>query len=435
MENRTVGDNQLFTSKVISEIHRKADTGLYNIRGYGMFRRVPNFDDLVIIPAALTRAPLEGYREKCDTTTVLGTRSQNPIVLDAPITIAGMSYGALSANAKAAIGKAASQAGISSCTGEGGMHPREREYSKTLVYQLLPTRYGFNLEDLLRADAVEVACGQGAKPGTGGLLLGMKVSEDIARIRDLPAGVDQRSPVRHPDWFGPDDLPVKLDELREATEWKVPIFLKVGACRVREDVKLAVKAGADVVVVDGMEGGTAASPEVMQEHTGLPTLAAVCEAAEALRELGMQDEVQLVVSGGIKSGADIVKALALGATCVSIGTAALVALGCNRAEYVEDYHALGTEPGHCYHCHTGMCPVGVATQTPDLEARLDVDQAAERLTNYLHALIYEVQMLARACGKGNVHHMDPTDLRSLTLEAERITGVPLVGTRGLTDRR
>ena len=431
MENGAVERNKLFTPQSIAEIHRKADTGLYNIRGYGTFRRVPNLDDLLIIPAALTRAPLEGYREKCDTTTVLGTRyAKKPLVLDSPILISGMSYGALSANAKAAIGLAASRAGIASCTGEGGMHPKEREYSKQLIYQCLPTRYGFNPDDLRRADAIEVACGQGAKPGTGGLLLGFKVSSAIAAMRDIPAGVDQRSPVRHPDWYGVDDLACKLEELREVTDWQLPVFLKIGACRVREDVKLAVKAGADIIVVDGMEGGTAASPEVMQDHTGLPTLAAVCEAADALREMGMQDEVQLVISGGIRTGADITKALALGATCVGIGTATLIAIGCNRAEYVDDYTALGTAPGHCFHCHTGRCPVGIATQTPELVERLDVEQAAERLENYLHAMTYEIQILARACGKNNVHHMDNTDLRALTLEAERITGVPLVGTRG-----
>lgn len=430
MEGRSLKRNRLFSPEVIRDIHEKADSGLYSIRGFGTFRRMPNFDDMVIIPAAITRAALEGYREKCDTTTYLGTRfAKRPLKLSAPVQIAGMSFGALSAHAKQALGMAASAVGIPTCTGDGGMHPLEREYSRMLIYQCLPSRYGFNPDDVRKADAIEIVVGQGAKPGTGGLLLGFKVSETIAGMRDLPAGVDQRSPNRHPDWVGADDLPVKIEELREVTDWQVPIFVKMGACRVWDDVKMAAKAGADVIVIDGLEGGTAASPEILQDHTGMPTLAAVVEAADALRSLGLQEDVQLVISGGIKNGVDAIKALALGATCVSIGTAALVALGCNRPEHVEDYHKLGVEPGTCYHCHTGLCPVGIATQDRDLMARLNVDLAAERVEHFLHAFVYEMQILARACGKSDVHDMDPTDLRALTLEASMITGVPLVGTR------
>jgi glutamate synthase domain-containing protein 2 len=227
---------------------------------------------------------------------------------------------------------------------------------------------------------------------------------------------------------------IKIEELREATDWQVPIFVKLGATRVYDDVKLAAKAGADVVVVDGMEGGTAASPEILQDHTGIPTLAAVCEAREALQELGLYGQVQLIIAGGIKSGADVAKALALGADAVYIGTAALIALNCNRPLYVEDYHALGTEPYHCHHCHTGRCPVGITTQDPELMKRLPIEEAAERVANFLHAMTLEVQMLARACGKADVHDLEPEDLRALTLEASAITGIPLVGTRWVPGR-
>src|SRR5204862_4329345 len=202
----------------------------------------------------------------------------------------------------------------------------ERENSKTLVYEVLPSRYGINVHDLRRADAIELTIGQGAKPGTGGLLLGSKVSAEIAHIRDLPAGVDQRSPARHPVFLGPDDMILKIEELREATDWQVPIFVKLGASRVYDDVKLAAKAGADVVVVDGMEGGTGASPELLQEHTGIPTLAAVCEARAALQELGLYGVVQLIIAGGLRQGSDMAKALALGAVAGYVGPAARVAL-------------------------------------------------------------------------------------------------------------
>jgi methylamine---glutamate N-methyltransferase subunit C len=427
----------LWDAAAFEEIHTKAELGRYRIRGGTAKPRrpFPAFDDLTFIPCTLTRIPLEGYREKCSTRTVLGTRfAKQPVELEIPITIAGMSYGALSRTAKTALGRGATRAGTSTTTGDGGMLEEERRASRLLVYEVLPSRYGIDVHDLRRADAIELTVGQGAKPGTGGLLLGTKVSDAIAEARDLPPGVDQRSPCRHPDWLGPDDMVLKIEELREATDWRVPIYVKMGASRVFDDVKLAAKAGADVVVVDGMEGGTAASPDLLLEHTGIPTLAAVVEARAALRDIGLDGEVQLLLSGGIKNGADAAKALALGADAVSIGTAALIALNCNKPIHLEDYHALGTEPYACHHCHTGRCPVGITTQDPELEARLELEPAAERVANLLHAMTLEIQMFARACGKSDVHHLEPEDLRALTLEASLITGVPLVGTnRSLRD--
>jgi glutamate synthase domain-containing protein 2 len=306
------------------------------------------------------------------------------------------------------------------------------------VYQVLPSRYGFDPADLRQADAVEIVVGQGAKPGGGGMLLGQKVNERVASMRTLPPGIDQRSASRHPDWVGPDDLRIKIEELREATEWSIPIYVKVGATRVDHDVKLAVAAGADVVVVDGMQGGTAATQDVFIEHSGIPTLPAVRMAAEALAEIGMRGEVQLIVSGGIRSGADVAKALALGADAVSIGVAALVGLGCNRSSYrsqggtevdvSNDYVDLGTTAGHCAHCHTGRCPVGITTQDPALESRLGAQEGAEAVANLLRATTMELTALTRACGKSDVHHLEPEDLVALTVEAAAMAKVPLAGT-------
>lgn len=427
-----------FPPSVIGQIHEMADVGRYEIRGWGAKRQLPTFDDLTFISASLTRYPLEGYRERCDTATVLGTRfASKPVELAIPITIAGMSFGSLSAHAKEALGRAATAVGTSTTTGDGGMTDEERKASRTLVYQCLPSRYGFTLDHLRAADAIEVVIGQGAKPGGGGMLLGQKVSERVAGMRTLPAGIDQRSASRHPDWTGPDDLRIKIEELREATAWEKPIYVKLGATRVAHDVKLAVAAGADVVVVDGMQGGTGATQTVFIEHAGIPTMPAVRIAAEALADIGMQDQVQLIVSGGIRSGADVAKALALGATAVSIGVASLVALGCNRRTYrmdgkdhdaTADYTAIGTAAGYCHHCHTGMCPVGVTTQDPDLERRLDPEVGARWMTNYLKALTMELTALARACGKSNVHHLEPDDLVALTIEAAAMAKVPLAGT-------
>ena len=424
---------------MIARIHDMADTGLYPIRGLGARRKLPTFDDLVFLTASVSRYPLEGYRERCETTTVLGARhGARPIELAIPITIAGMSFGALSASAKEALGAAASAVGTSTTTGDGGMTPEERKASRLLVYQVLPSRYGFDPADLRLADAVEIVVGQGAKPGGGGMLLGQKVNERVAHMRTLPAGIDQRSASRHPDWVGPDDLRIKIEELREATDWRIPIYVKIGATRVGHDVKLAVAAGADVVVVDGMQGGTAATQDVFIEHAGIPTMPAVRQAAEALAEVGVSGEVQLVVSGGIRSGADVAKALALGADAVSIGVAALLALGCNRASYTsadgrrvdvgDDYASLGTAPGHCAHCHTGRCPVGITTQDPKLERRLSTEAAANAVANFLRATTMEVTALARACGKSDVHHLEPEDLVALTVEAAAMARIPLAGT-------
>ena len=412
----------------------KAELGRYRIRGFSALRSrpLPSFDDLIFIPCTLTRIPLEGYREKCTTTTLLGTRyAKKPIELDMPIMVTGMSYGALSYNAKVALAQGATRVGTSTTTGDGGMLMAEREHSKTLIYEVLPSRYGINIQHMKMVDAIELTIGQGAKPGTGGLLLGSKVSEGVADSRDLPAGVDQRSPCRHPDFLGPDDMIIKIEELREATDWQVPIFVKMGATRVYDDVKLAAKAGADVVVVDGMEGGTGASPDILLDHTGIPTLAAVGEARAALEDVGLYGEVQLIISGGIRNGADAAKALALGADAIYLGTAVLIALNCNRPIYIEDYRKLETEPYSCHHCHTGRCPVGITTQDPELMARLPIEEAADRVANFFHAMTAEIQMLARSCGKSDVHDLEPEDLRALTLESSMIAGVPLVGTRNV----
>lgn len=427
-----------FDRKTIDYIQNAAAHGLYEIRGLGAKRRVPHFDDLLFLGASLSRYPLEGYREKCTTKTVLGTRfAKKPIELAIPITVAGMSFGALSANVKEALGRAATEMGTSTTTGDGGMTQEERLSSKTLVYQCLPSRYGFNPDDVRKANAIEVVIGQGAKPGGGGMLLGQKISPRVAKMRTLPEGIDQRSASRHPDWTGPDDLLIKIQELREITDWETPIYVKVGATRTFNDVKLAVHAGADVIVVDGMQGGTAATQTCFIENVGIPTLAALRQAVDALEDLNMKGTVQLIVSGGIRSGADIAKALAMGADAVAIGQGVLVSLGCNSSTYVQggqhvsaldEYANLGTAPGYCHHCHTGKCPVGITTQDAKLQERLQPEVGAKRLKNYLKTLNMELTTIARACGKQNVHHLEPEDLVALTVEAAAMARVPLAGT-------
>ena len=437
MKNKThPRQSWTFDEYTNSEIRRAAETGIYDIRGGGSKRKLPHFDDLLFLGASMSRYPLEGYREKCTTNVILGSKyAKKPLELDIPITIAGMSFGALSGPAKEALGRGASEAGTSTTTGDGGMTPEERGQSKNLVYQLLPSRYGMNPNDLRKADAIEVVIGQGAKPGGGGMLLGQKIDDRVAEMRTLPKGIDQRSACRHPDWTGPDDLKIKILELREITKWKVPIFIKIAGARPYYDTALAVKAGADVVVLDGMQGGTAATQEVFIENVGQPTLACIRPAVDALQDLNSHREVQLIISGGIRNGADVAKALALGADAVSIGSAAMIAIGDNDPKWEKEYEKLGTKAGAYDDWHEGNDPAGISTQNPKLMKRLDPVKAGKRLTNYLKVMTLEAQTLARACGKNSLHNLEPEDLCALTVEAAAMAGVPLAGTSWIPGKK
>src|SRR5437868_11115989 len=425
-----LGSSKIFTPEVMNDIHIKSELGRYRMRGFSLFKKIPHWDDLTFLTGTLTRFGIEGYREKCETTTVIGPRAKRPLVLDIPIYITGMSFGALSYEAKIALARGATMAGTATCSGEGGMLPDERRYSEKWFYQCIQSRYGFNPHHLRLADACEIFIGQGCKVGLGGHLMGQKVTEQVAEMRSLPPGIDQRSPARHPDWLGPDDLSLKIQEIREATDYQVPIQLKLGAARVYDDVRMAAKCGPDIIYLDGAEGGTGAGPHIAAEETGIPLMAAIPEARRALEDVGLVDEIDLVAAGGIRNGADVAKCLALGAKAVAIGHSALMALNCNKEiPGVTDYEGtVGVPAGRCYHCHTGRCPVGITTQDPELRKRLRVDEAAERVYNFLHTLTLETQMLARACGKTNVHSLEPEDLCALTVEAAAMAKVPLAGT-------
>ena len=429
-ETTVLGKSQIFTPEVVNDIHMKAELGRYRMRGGGIFKKIPHWDELVFLPGTLTRFVIEGYREKCETRTVLGGRfARKPLELDIPVYITGMSFGALSLEAKTALAKGASMAGTATCSGEGGMIPPERDLSTKWYYQVIQSRYGFNPHHLMLADAVEFFIGQGCKVGMGGHLMGQKVTEQVAEMRSLPAGIDQRSPARHPDWLGPDDLSLKIQEVREATDYQVPIQLKLGAARVYDDVRMAAKCGPDVIYLDGAEGGTGAGPHIGTEETGIPLMAAIPEARRALEDVGLADEIDLVVAGGIRNGADIAKCIALGAKAVAIGSAALMALGSNKEVEGADYEGtFGVPASNFYHWHTGKDPAGITTQDPELRKRLNVDDAAVRVYNFLHTLTLEVQMLARACGKTDVHSLEPEDLNALTTEAAAMARVPLAGT-------
>ncbi|MEE8625310.1 MAG: FMN-binding glutamate synthase family protein, partial [Acidiferrobacterales bacterium] len=356
-DRHNLGQSFIFPPKVIDDIHIKAELGRYRMRGFSIFKKIPTWDDLTFLPGTLTRFVIEGYREKCETKTILGPRCKRPLELDIPIYITGMSFGALSHEAKTALARGATMAGTATCSGEGGMIPDERRYSSKWFYQCIQSRYGFNPHHLLLADGCEFFIGQGAKVGLGGHLMGQKVSDQVAEMRSLPAGIDQRSPARHPDWLGPDDLSLKIQEIREATNWEIPIQLKLGAARVYDDVRMAAKTDPDCIYMDGMEGSTGAGPHLATEETGVPGIAAIRQARKALDDVGQSGNISLIYAGGIRNGGDVAKALALGADAVAIGHSSLMALNCNKDIPEADFEKeIGVEAGYCYHCHTGRCP-------------------------------------------------------------------------------
>jgi glutamate synthase domain-containing protein 2 len=403
----------VWSPETISEIKHKAETGKHRIRGCGSTKKYPSFDDLLVLPSQLSRLSIDTYREDCKTQTVLGSRfAKNPLVIETPIMISGMSYGALSKEAKTALSKSTQIVGTSINNGEGGLLPEERDNSYKQVVQITPSRMGFSLENIEAADALEIICGIGAKPGLSGHLMGSKITKEIAEFRQLPEGIDLHSHPRHGDIFGADDMVLKIQELRDVTDWKIPIFVKIAAGRVKEDVKIAAKTGADGIVIDGSEGGTGAAPVVASAHLGIPTLPALVQAVRALEEMGVKEEISLMVSGGIRDGSDVVKALAIGADAVAIGTGAMIAMGCVV----------------CLRCHEGKCAYGIGTQDPERRKKLNIDDAAQRVANYIQGMTYEALIIAKAAGKTALANMEREDLRSMTLESCAMTGIPLMGT-------
>jgi glutamate synthase domain-containing protein 2 len=390
----------------VSEIKLRAAKGKPLVSG-GRSNKLNkiSFDDLVFMPAQLTKKPIDYFRQKINSETVLGKNAKQPITLSMPILVGAMSFGALSKEAKIAIAKASTIVGTATNTGEGGMLPEERENAKILIAQYSTGRFGVDEEYLKSADAVEIKIGQGAKPGQGGLLPGDKVTEDIAKVRNVPMGEDVHSPPCHPDINSTDDLKKRVKWIRELTGGK-PIIIKLGAGNVEEDVKLALKADPDVIAIDGMEGGTGAAPRVMLDDFGTPALSAVVKARKVM---GKNSKVDLIVGGGFNKGADIAKALALGADAVFMSFPLLVAMGCS----------------YCKQCYMGKCPMGVTTQDPELRKRLNVDPAAKNVSNFLNACNEEVKMVAGATGKENVHELNRDDLRSLSLLIEKVTEIPL----------
>jgi len=403
------GECDYWNKKVQEDVYIKSQIGRYRVRGYGGARAVPHLTDLAfrkdVTAAAIGDDPVAEVDMK---TLIGGLNGAKPLTLSMPVMIAPMSYGALSRSAKQAIAIASGMAGIAENTGEGGMSDAQRDAAKQLIFQMLGGRLGWNIHDMNRADGLEIYISQGAKPGFGGQLMAKKVTKELAEIRGIPAGIDLRSPSRHPDILGADDLVIKVEELREATGYRLPVSVKLGAGRIRDDIKIAVKDGFDFVELDGMQGSTGAGGAEVMEYVGIPTLSAIAEAERALASIGRRQDIEIVLMGGIRDGVDAVKGLALGADAIALGTSAIIAGGCIA----------------CMQCHVGQCVTGIATQDPEHEKRYKAKVEAQHIYTFLESVRWQIAAITKALGHTSVKQLSRDDLVALTPEAAEITGLP-----------
>lgn len=406
---RGAGDRGMY------EVHHLAAGDGPSIEAMGSLRRDPGappearpgLGSLVFRPAQLDRAPLLGD-VPVDTSVTLGTRAAKPLVIDIPVFVSHMSYGALSPEAKEALARGATGAGTAIASGEGGPHPRERDNATRYIFEMASGYFGWTEENIRAAQAIEVKIGQGAKPGLGGTLLGSKVTAEIAEVRGVAPGTTVHSPARFPDIDSVAALRRRVDEIRALTGG-VPIGIKFAAGHVERDVAAALEAGADWITVDGLGGGTGAAPAHVKDHVGLPSPFALHRARRFLDQEGATD-VQLIVTGGFRTPDEMAKALALGADAVALATATLMAIGCQQ------YRA----------CHAGTCPVGIATQVEHLRDRLDIPESARRLTTFLRGATAQIVDYARICGHERVADLGPDDLASLDADVAQATGLEWV---------
>ena len=403
------GKSDYWNPKVQEDVYIKSQIGRYRIRGYGGARALPHLSDLAFRRDLSKAGTDPDVLSKVEMATNIGAlNGANPLKLSMPVMVAPMSYGALSRSTKQAIGMASTLSGIAENTGEGGMSDAQRGAAKQLIFQCLGGRLGWNIHDMKRADGLEIYISQGAKPGFGGQLMAKKVTKELAEIRGIPEGIDLRSPSRHPDILGADDLVIKVEELREATGYKLPVSVKLGAGRVRDDIKIAVKDGFDFVELDGMQGSTGAGGAEIMEYVGTPTLSAIIEAVNALQEIGRRDDIELILMGGLRDGIDAVKSLCLGADAVAFGTSTIIAGGCIA----------------CMQCHVGTCVTGIATQDPEHEKRYKPEVESKNIHRFLESVRWQIAAVTHALGYSDVKQLCRDDLVALTKEAAAITGLP-----------
>ncbi len=404
------GSNVDYWNKKVQEDNQvKSIIGRYRIRGYGAARHMPHYQDIAFKTDMSKITTDSDVTSRVNLRTFLGDKhGGKSLDLSMPVMVAPMSFGALSPNMKVALGIASRLSGISENSGEGGMYSPERAEARQLIAQCLPGRLGWNVHDMKRSDGVELYISQGAKPGLGGQLMASKLTKEIADIRGIPSGMDLRSPSRHPDILGGDDLIMKVEEFREAVGWRVPVSIKIGAGRIRDDIKIALKDGLDFIELDGLQGGTGAAGNEVLEYVGIPTIAALQEALDGLREIDAEGELPIVLMGGVKDGMDAIKAVALGATAVGLGTTMLIAGGCIS----------------CMQCSVGSCVIGLATQAPEHVKRFETETRAYQIHRYLESMRWQMAAVIDAMGYSDISQLSRDDLVALTPEAAALTRLP-----------
>jgi glutamate synthase domain-containing protein 2 len=370
---------------------------------------LPHWDDIQIITAQMATKPLM-ETEAVSTTTIIGPNAKKPLLLKIPLFVSDMSFGALSEEAKVALARGAELAGTGICSGEGGMLSEEQAENSRYLYELASAEFGYSDDLLDKVQAFHFKGGQGAKTGTGGHLPGEKNIGKIAQVRGIPEGAPAVSPPTFKSLSSVNDFKNFADRVREKTGG-IPVGFKLSANHIEKDIEFALQAGADYIILDGRGGGTGAAPEIFRDHISVPTIPALVRARKYLVEQGVEGEVSLIITGGLRMPMDFVKALAMGADAVAIANSAIQAIGCVAARM----------------CNTNNCPSGVATQKPELRQRLNVEKSAQQLGNFLDASVELMQVMARACGHNNLHQFSHEDIATWKLEMAQLSGIRYSG--------
>ena len=395
------------SARYMAQIHEMAVSGESLHAAMGTLLPLPKWEDILLLGAQLDPMPLNDG-DPVSTQTIIGKNAKQPMVLESPVYISHMSFGALSREAKIALSKGSAKAKTAMCSGEGGILPEEKAAAYKYIFEYIPNKYSVTDENLQTSDAIEIKIGQGTKPGMGGHLPGSKVTEEIALIRGKQVGEDIQSPSKYPGLETVDDLRALVEELRERSGGR-PIGIKLAAGNIEQDMAFAVAAGPDFITIDGRGGATGSSPFFLRESTSVPTIYALSRARKYLDSF--HSDIALVITGGLRVSADFAKAIAMGADVIAVATGALIAAACQQYRI----------------CGSGRCPVGIATQDPELRARLKVEEAAQRVANYLTVSNEELKTFARISGVADIHELGMKNLITLDEDIAKYTGIVHAG--------
>lgn len=389
--------------RYMEEIHQIAVSGKSVSAAMGTLLPMPSWDDILILGAQLDPMPLDEDAPVC-TQTVIGPRAKRPMVLENPVYVSHMSFGAISREAKISLAKGTALAGSAMCSGEGGILPEEMAAADKYIFEYVANLYSVTPENLRNADAIEIKIGQGTKPGMGGHLPGEKVTPEIAKVRNKQVGQDVIAPSRFPGIETKEDMKELVSQLRIASDGR-PIGIKIAAGHIEQDLAFCVYAEPDFITIDGRGGATGSSPKLLRDASSVPTVFALARARKYLDSV--HSDISLVITGGLRVSSDVAKAIAMGADAVAMASAPLIAMACQQYRI----------------CGTGMCPVGVATQDPELRERLKVDVAAKRVGNFLRVTLEELKTFARITGHERLHDLSLDDLCTINREISGYTDI------------